>query len=263
MHINKIVFTKDLDLKLSVLALEAAKLSYLKSDKAVYRLSKNYQKNFELANFVKTDFVNVLEAKFTNDCGSIQLVAFSGTKNWRKYLDYYNVNVLMKKTSSGKIHSGYLELYTTVSNLLSTKNNEKIPTIWSGHSRGGVLAAIAQAQYGGVVYSFGSPNFANKQWHTTNSKNHWRIAFHNDVVTQLPPKFLGYDDAPNTVVLPDFEIQNLDDYTTKFGKTDWEIVKTMFNSYKKGISVPKKHYNSTYCLCFNALSKQLLISEKN
>jgi len=101
----------------------------------------------------------------------------------------------------GKVHRGFKkevdDLWPTIEAAL--EYNEK--TLWfTGHSLGGAMATICASRcFLSIIrsmpkelYTFGSPRCGNSQYVNHVGLTHYRWVNNNDVVTKVPPAWLGY-----------------------------------------------------------------------
>lgn len=101
----------------------------------------------------------------------------------------------------GKVHSGFKkeadDLWPDLEKLLAS--NKK--TLWfTGHSLGGAIAQICAGRCKvskiesnpRAVFSYGSPRVGNKRYINHVPVPHTRWVNNNDIVTRVPPPFVGY-----------------------------------------------------------------------
>ena len=101
----------------------------------------------------------------------------------------------------GRVHRGFKREVDDIWPILEEqlKNNEK--TLWfTGHSLGGAMATICAGRCAlshiksnpTQIYTFGSPRVGNKRYINFVKVNHVRWVNNNDIVTRVPPVWLGY-----------------------------------------------------------------------
>jgi len=91
-----------------------------------------------------------------------------------------NIQIKFKKTTNGKIHTGFEKAALDIHKLIYKKiKNTKInKLVISGHSLGGAIALLLATKlkkYKPTVYTFGAPNICNKEFRN----NHRDIITHN------------------------------------------------------------------------------------
>lgn len=144
-----------------------------------------------------------------NISDSICTIVFRGTdtaEEWRsnfafcrKKIPYGNAN------SDVRVHEGFISAYS--STLVRKRIHELVPkrpcrVIVTGHSRGAALAALCalDLQYNFPyldieAYLFGCPRIGNGAFARSYNKRvckTLRVQNGNDIVTKLPPAFMGY-----------------------------------------------------------------------
>ncbi|MBX3421719.1 MAG: lipase family protein [Pirellulaceae bacterium] len=109
--------------------------------------------------------------------------------------------VLVIAETLGRVHRGFKRevdlLWQPLEKLL--KDNQK-PLWFCGHSLGGALAIISAGRCvlspipsnPKGLFSFGSPRVGNRKFINFVKLNHYRWVNNNDIVTRLPPRWLGY-----------------------------------------------------------------------
>jgi predicted lipase len=118
------------------------------------------------------------------------ILVFRGSderKDWEQDLKFNFVN-----TVYGKMHKGFKQSWDLVSSEIR-KNLPNKPLYITGHSYGGALAFISGIYIPHLnVVTFGCPRVMHKNYFNYLKINHLRVRNNNDIVTMLPPKFLGY-----------------------------------------------------------------------
>ena len=165
----------------------------------------------------------------------IVFVSLRGTELLNIYDWNINLNALKSppdnsKESEARFHRGFFKEVISFKNNLERKildrYGEKIKVYITGHSLGGALAAVLYALWGGSeflsfrrfpdglyiehkpnfnmisAYTFGMPRYANLSAIAA-YKNPYHILNSKDVVPNLPPKYLGYEDCINNIPLDD------------------------------------------------------------
>jgi triacylglycerol lipase len=112
---------------------------------------------------------------------------------------------LIKSPHGGRAHEGFQEALDevwplVVQQLTKLKNKYPNATIWfTGHSLGGALATLAADRYANIgklqgVYIYGAPRVGDAEFRDSFNRrvNAYRIVYHSDIVTVLPPSDFGY-----------------------------------------------------------------------
>lgn len=103
-----------------------------------------------------------------------------------------------KSTVSGWVHQGFFneieKVWDSVMTDVNMKTKDKSLYI-TGHSLGAAMTQIAASRLGtkvSAIYTFGSPRAGTKHFINTIQCSHFRHVNNNDVVTKVPPAFLGW-----------------------------------------------------------------------
>jgi predicted lipase len=153
---------------------------------------------------------------FIGQSDSEVVVAIRGTEGVLEWiLDFDFSLTAFPYVPAGNVENGFNDFYSSfrtgktdlaprvVEALAELIQGGTVKTLWiTGHSLGAALAtllAIDVAANGGfatpVVYTFASPRIGDKVFAGTYDglvETSWRIANQNDIVTDLPPQFVGY-----------------------------------------------------------------------
>jgi triacylglycerol lipase len=110
----------------------------------------------------------------------------------------------------GNVHSGFNrevdDLWPLMVELLK---GDSQPVWFCGHSLGGAMATICtyRCKASSIVrdpqelHTFGSPRVGCKRWIKHADVTHYRWVHNNDVVTRVPPVFMGYRHCGNEIYL--------------------------------------------------------------
>jgi triacylglycerol lipase len=112
--------------------------------------------------------------------------------------------VMIVAETVGRVHRGFKrevdELWQPLENLL--RENTK-PLWFAGHSLGGAMATIAAGRCvlspipsnPEALFTYGSPRVGNGRYINYVKLDHYRWVNNNDIVTRMPPRWLGYKHA--------------------------------------------------------------------
>jgi triacylglycerol lipase len=119
----------------------------------------------------------------------------------------------------GRVHSGFNQevndLWPTLSSVL---RKSALPVWFCGHSLGAAMATLCafRCQTEAIsidlheLHTFGSPRVGCKQWVRHSPANHYRWVHNNDVVTRVPPPWMGYRHCGREMYLDRFgRLRNL------------------------------------------------------
>jgi hypothetical protein len=172
-------------------------------------------------------------------------VVFRGSENLLNWVDHTKfIKTPAEDICKGcEVHQGwynnYLNLKLQLTKLLSEfKQSHNVAITFTGHSYGAALATLAYADLKKSLknptslYTFGSPRVGNKEFadHTFN----FRIVYGNDLVTDLPPKILGYVHSGTEWHFPskDQEPQEYDQKVRPYFAFNWLMKKNIeFQDY--------------------------------
>ncbi len=110
----------------------------------------------------------------------------------------------------GNVHSGFNreveDLWPLLENVL---RDSRQPAWFCGHSLGGAMATICayRCKTSSIstnpqeLHTYGSPRVGCKRWVRHAEVEHYRWVHNNDVVTRMPPVWLGYRHCGNEVYL--------------------------------------------------------------
>ena len=163
--------------------------------------------------FSLLDVINIGETqgfvckRVANEEPPYLVLAFRGTE--KKISDWLtDARCVPTVTGKTKVHSGFLEAFTTKSNsdgktvqeaveeILAKKeakdaNGKPLPLFITGHSLGGALALLATKlvapDVNGACYTFGAPRVGNYEYFRSVKTPVFRIVNSSDIVPRVPP----------------------------------------------------------------------------
>jgi triacylglycerol lipase len=122
-----------------------------------------------------------------------------------------DANAIMSALGAlGNVHSGFNrevdDLWPLMVELLQA---DSLPVWFCGHSLGGAMATICtyRCKASAIVrdpqelHTFGSPRVGCKRWIRHADVTHFRWVNNNDIVTRVPPVFMGYRHCGNEMYL--------------------------------------------------------------
>ena len=182
-------------LRQSLLFAEASMISYLSVDECNIAAGK--------LGFTDGKFFNCGGAQaywFQNEHDSV--VVFRGTEvdDWNDIRADANALTAVAETV-GKVHRGFkAEVDEIWPHIEKALESNKKPLWFCGHSLGGAMANIcsARAMLSYIktepegVFTFGSPRVGCRKYVSHVKLPHYRWVNNNDIVTRVPPVFLGY-----------------------------------------------------------------------
>lgn len=110
--------------------------------------------------------------------------------------------------TAGKVHRGFKREVDNLWPMLETVlMNNRQPVYFIGHSLGGAMAKIcaSRSQLSHVsanpreLFTFGSPRVGNRSYVNYIALKHYRFVNNNDVVTRVPPIWLGYQHSGHEI----------------------------------------------------------------
>lgn len=254
----RVNYTEKLNTKMAFSGVEFSKLAYSQDRDSIEKNLENT--NFNIIYFNDIEDTKIIIANYALD-SNFTVVSFSGTKDYSLQNIKTNWNLKLKKFTSGRVHSGFLNLFYKFEKIINqyvTNNN----ILWTGHSRGGALAGLCQSYYGcGVNYSFGCPRFGDKEYSANNKLPHYRFTFATDPIQYLPPKILSYKHHGKKIELSEDKIfddlDNIDEDNFKLTELtrDWNLIKYAVKDWISGKNSGRHHYKENYSECFDRFMK--------
>jgi triacylglycerol lipase len=191
-------------LKQSLLFAELSQLAYFDPDQITEAV-----KNFGLDDYSYIERGNGQAYVFST--GHDTVVVFRGTE--KDEIDDIKADVdavMVVAETMGRVHRGFKrevdELWEPIEEAL--RENTK-PLWFAGHSLGGAMATISAGRCvlspipsnPSALFTFGSPRVGNRRYINFVKINHYRWVNNNDIVTRLPPRWLGYTHAGRELYL--------------------------------------------------------------
>lgn len=255
----QVTYTDKINIKMAFTGIEFSKIVYSKNGEHIADLFKNT--NFNLLYFNNIEDTNLIIANYYAPNSNFLIVSFSGTHDYSIKNIKTNWSVLLTKQKNGRVHSGFNRLFDKFEKILQPYILQN-QILWTGHSRGGVLASLSQCHFGcGVTYSFGCPRFADKEWVANNPLPHYRFTFANDPIQFLPPKILSYKHHGIRIELREDQI--FDDvgsgdtvnFTINNLTHDWNLIRYSVRDWLRLRPTGTHHYQETYSNCFKKIVK--------
>lgn len=103
--------------------------------------------------------------------------------------------------TAGKVHRGFKREVDNLWPMLETSlMNNRDPVYFVGHSLGGAMAKLCAgrcllshiATNPQQLFTFGSPRVGNRSYVNSVTLDHYRFVNNNDIVTRVPPVWMGY-----------------------------------------------------------------------
>lgn len=147
--------------------------------------------------------------QFSNDFDCV--IASRGTEphEWNDIQADANAATVLAETA-GRVHRGFKKEVDDLWPMLEVvlKSNTK-PLWFCGHSLGGAMATICAgrcflsyvASNPEELYTYGSPRVGDRRYVNYVKLTHYRWVNNNDIVTRVPPTWLGYRHRGNEIYL--------------------------------------------------------------
>lgn len=201
-------------LKRSLLFAELAMIAYNDPDEAERAIKKI---GFTESTFYDRDGSQAYRFRNREDC----VIACRGTEpnEWNDIRADANARAVLAETA-GKVHQGFKIEVDDLWPMLETAlmHNDQ-PLHFCGHSLGGAMATICAGRCflshidtnPCELFTYGSPRVGDHRYINFVKLKHFRYVNNNDIVTRVPPPFLGYRHAGDMVYL------NRDGQIKKYG----------------------------------------------
>jgi len=155
----------------------------------------------------------------------------------------------------GRVHRGFKQEVDDLWPRLEQALVNNTRTLWfTGHSLGGAMSTICAGRCKisniqsdpRALFTFGSPRVGNRRYVNYVKLEHYRWVNNNDIVTRVPPAWLGYRHTGQEVYL------NINGKIRKL--TGWQRSKDRVRAFLRGISRGKidpftDHSITEYVLC--------------
>ena len=151
--------------------------------------------------------------RFRNDHDCV--IACRGTEpnEWNDIQADANAASVLAETT-GKVHRGFKKEVDDLWPMLETALIGNDQSLWfCGHSLGGAMATICAGRcflshiesVPRQLYTYGSPRVGDKTYTSYVKLDHYRYVNNNDIVTRVPPAFLGYRHCGSEVYIDSAE----------------------------------------------------------
>jgi len=147
--------------------------------------------------------------RFRNDHDCV--IACRGTEpnEWNDVKADADARSVLAETT-GKVHGGFKQEVDDLWPMLETALTENKQPLWfCGHSLGAAMATICAGRCflshinsrPEELYSYGSPRVGNKAYINYVKLAHYRFVNNNDIVTRVPPAWLGFRHSGSEVYI--------------------------------------------------------------
>ena len=133
------------------------------------------------------------------------ILAFRGTEPTKWQDIKADLDIKKVKSTSidgkleGKVHRGFKyalnDVWKDVIQHMKECEADKKQVFITGHSLGAALATLVAGRLNNpdvVLYTYGSPRAGNRNWNSMQKFSHYRFRNNNDLVTRIPPAFIGF-----------------------------------------------------------------------
>ncbi len=162
---------------------------------------------FDDLTFYDRDGSQAYRLRNEHDC----VIACRGTEpnEWNDIRADANAASVLAETA-GKVHRGFKTEVDDLWPMLETALMGNDQPLWfAGHSLGGAMATICAGRcflshiesVPEQLFTFGSPRVGDKRYINYVQIEHYRFVNNNDIVTRVPPVFLGYRHCGSEVYL--------------------------------------------------------------
>ena len=191
-------------LRRSLLMAELAMIAYNDEDEA--------RRACEIVGFTDVTFYDrdgSQAYRFRNETDCV--IACRGTEpsEWNDIQADANASSVLAETA-GRVHRGFKREVDDLWPMLETALMSNVQPLWfCGHSLGGAMATICAGRcflshiesVPDQLYSYGSPRVGDKRYINYVTLDHYRYVNNNDIVTRVPPAWMGYRHCGSEVYL--------------------------------------------------------------
>jgi triacylglycerol lipase len=173
---------------------------------------------------------------FGNDHDRVVVCRGTEPNDWNDIRADLDLATVIAETA-GRVHRGFKrEVDDLWPRLEQALKNNHLPLWFTGHSLGGAMATIcaSRCQISYIqsnprsLYTYGSPRVGNRQYINFVSYEAYRWVNNNDIVTRVPPWWLGYRHKGQELYLDSRgEIQRL---------TTWQRMKDRWRGFLGGLA---------------------------
>ncbi len=186
----------------SLLFAELSMISY--NDESEARVAASMA-GFPDVTFYDRDGSQAYRFRNEHDC----IISCRGTEpnEWNDIKADANAAAVLGETA-GRVHRGFKKEVDDLWPMLEMAlTSNKLPLWFCGHSLGGAMATICAGRCylshinsnPEQLYTFGSPRVGDKRYINFVRLEHFRFVNNNDIVTRVPPIWLGYTHAGREV----------------------------------------------------------------
>lgn len=218
------------DLRKSLLFAEISAIAYYNE---TYARQLAQRLSFDNIEFFDRDGAQAFLFSNQHDC----VIACRGTEpnEWNDIKADINALTDVFETF-GRVHRGFKRETDDLWPMLLEKLLDNDKTLWfAGHSLGGAMAAICAGrcylenmpQNPQALYTYGSPRVGNKRYINSIDINYTRWVNNNDIVTRVPPTWMGYRHSGQEIYL--------NAYGNVRRMTGWQRSKDRWRGFAAGI----------------------------
>ncbi len=221
-------------LKQSLLFAELADIAYYRED-LVCKLA--LQVNLPTVRYFERDGSQAF--LLSNEHDAVVICRGTEAHEWNDIRADLNALTAIAETV-GRVHRGFKTEVDDLWPFLEKALENNVKNLWfTGHSLGAAMATICagRCQASNIeseptgVFSFGSPRVGNKRYVHSYQLNLFRWVNNNDVVTRMPPPWLGYRHTGQELYL------NMDGKLRQL--TRWQRSKDRWRGFWRGLKAGK------------------------
>lgn len=232
---------------------EFSRLAYFSPDRI---LSIANKAGIDVVDFIDRDGAQAYI--FANDFDMVIVARGTEPNQWddlRADANAWTVLVEM-----GRVHSGFNGEVNHLWPMIEKRIKEnRRPTYFTGHSLGAAMSTVcaARCKASSIVtnpqslFTFGSPRVGNRRYLKAADLPHYRWVNNNDIVTRIPPRWLGYWHSGHELYL---------DHRGRLRKVySWSRSKDRFIGLIKGLRKRKLDYLSDHSMVEYILAIEALV----